>query len=344
MTILVTGGAGFIGSHSCVELLNNGYNIVAFDNYNNSSPEVFENIKKITNKDFVYLEADMLDKDVIRKIFDDHKIDLVMHFAGHKAVGESVEFPLMYYINNIQGTLNLLDIMREKGVLKMVFSSSATVYGDPASVPVEESFPLFVTNPYGRTKLMIEDILRDLYQSDNSWSIVLLRYFNPVGSHGSYLIGENPKGIPNNVMPVLIEAATKKREFIDVFGSDYPTPDGTGIRDYIHVVDLARGHVKASDFVIKNKGIEAINLGTGRGYSVLELINTFKSVNNIDVPYSMFSFLLHQGYSALFFIEKDDDPYVYCYTEGREIEKTKFVFSEYVLAEIDLYKKYQCDI
>ena len=285
MTILVTGGAGFIGSHACVELLESGHDIIAFDNYNNSSEQSFESIKKITKRDFIYIEADMLDKDAMKSIFESYKIDLVMHFAGHKAVGESVEYPLMYYINNIQGTLNLLDIMREYGVKRMVFSSSATVYGEPATFPVDESFPLSVTNPYGRTKLMIEDILRDLYISDNSWSIVLLRYFNPVGAHESYLIGENPKGIPNNIMPVLIEAANGTREFLDVFGSDYPTPDGTGIRDYIHVVDLAKGHVKAAEFVLNNKKIEAVNLGTGKGYSVLELMNTFKSVNNIDVPY-----------------------------------------------------------
>ena len=285
MTILVTGGAGYIGSHACVELLNSGHDIVVFDNYYNSSPTVLERIKKITGKTFKSYECDMLDEEAMDRIFTENKIDAVMHFAGYKAVGESCEKPLMYYHNNVQGTLCILSAMVKHNVKKIVFSSSATVYGDPASVPIEESFPLSVTNPYGRTKLMIEDILRDVYASDNSWSIILLRYFNPVGAHKSYEIGENPKGIPNNIMPMITQVALKKQPVLKIFGNDYATKDGTGVRDYIHVVDLAKGHVKAIEFIENNNTIESINLGTGVGYSVLELINTFMEVNNVDVNY-----------------------------------------------------------
>lgn len=285
MNVLVTGGAGYIGSHTCVELLNAGHNIVVFDNFYNSSAASIERVKQITGKDFPFYECDMLDTQALEKIFSQHKIDAVIHFAGYKAVGESVAKPLMYFHNNITGTLCLLEVMKKYGCKRIVFSSSATVYGDPATVPIKEDFPLSVTNPYGRTKLMIEEILKDLWVSDNEWSIVLLRYFNPVGAHESGLIGENPKGIPNNIMPKITQVAVGRLPFVSVFGTDYPTKDGTGVRDYIHVVDLAKGHVKAILYAEKNHKVEAVNLGTGNGYSVLELINTFAQVNNVKVPY-----------------------------------------------------------
>ena len=287
MKILVTGGAGYIGSHTCVELLNAGYDIVVIDNFSNSKKEVIDKIKTITNKDFKFYEGDCQDKEILRKIFKENDISSVIHFAGFKSVGESVSKPIMYYRNNIDSTLSLLEVMSESNVKKIVFSSSATVYGNPKSLPIKEDFPLFTTNPYGSTKLMIEDILRDLYKSDNNWSIAILRYFNPIGAHRSGLIGEDPNGIPNNLMPYIVKVATKELPCLSVFGNDYNTHDGTGVRDYIHVVDLAKGHIKAVEKVLKDTGCDAYNLGTGNGYSVLDLVNTFKKVNNIDVKYKI---------------------------------------------------------
>lgn len=287
MKILVTGGTGYIGSHTCVELLNSGYDIVVIDNLSNSKIDVVDKIKKITNKDFKFYEGDCCDKGLLSNIFKENDIDAVIHFAGFKAVGESVKLPLKYYKNNLESTINLLEVMNEYGVKKIVFSSSATVYGKPDSLPIRESFPLSTTNPYGSTKLMIEDILRDLYNSDNTWSIAILRYFNPIGAHKSGLIGENPNGIPNNLMPYIIKVATKELETLSIFGNDYDTKDGTGVRDYIHVVDLAKGHIKAIEKVTSETGCDAYNLGTGNGYSVLDIVNTFKRVNNIDVSYKI---------------------------------------------------------
>lgn len=287
MKILVTGGTGYIGSHTAVELLNSGYEIVIIDNFSNSKSDVLDKIKLITNKDFKFYEGDVCNKDLLRKIFSENKIDAVIHFAGYKAVGESVKKPIMYYRNNIDSTLSLIEVMNEFNCKKIVFSSSATVYGNPTTLPIKEDFPLSTTNPYGSTKLMIENILRDLYISDNDWSIALLRYFNPIGAHISGLIGENPKGIPNNLMPYIVKFANKELDELSIFGNDYNTPDGTGVRDYIHVVDLAKGHIKAIEKILKDKGIDAYNLGTGIGYSVLDLVTTFERVNNIKVPYKI---------------------------------------------------------
>ena len=285
--ILVTGGAGYIGSHTAVELLEAGYEVVIVDNFYNSKPEAIENIKKITNKDFAFYEGDVRDKDILRVIFNEHKIDAVIHFAGYKAVGESVEKPLMYYRNNIGCTLSLLEVMQEYNCKKIVFSSSATVYGEPERLPIDELCRLAVTNPYGATKLYIEGILKDLYISDNDWSIAILRYFNPVGAHESGLIGEEPNGIPNNLVPYIVKVANKELPYLNIFGNDYDTPDGTGVRDYIHVVDLAKGHLNSLDFIMNNKGIDYYNLGTGKGYSVLELVKTFEKVNNVEIPYKI---------------------------------------------------------
>ena len=287
MKILVTGGTGYIGSHTAVELLNSGYEIVIIDNFSNSKSDVLDKIKLITNKDFKFYEGDVCNKDLLRKIFNENKIDAVIHFAGYKAVGESVKKPIMYYRNNIDSTLSLIEVMNEFNCKKIVFSSSATVYGNPTTLPIKEDFPLSTTNPYGSTKLMIENILRDLYISDNDWSIALLRYFNPIGAHVSGLIGENPKGIPNNLMPYIVKVANKELDELSIFGNDYNTPDGTGVRDYIHVVDLAKGHIKAIEKILKDKGVDAYNLGTGIGYSVLDLVTTFEKVNNIKVPYKI---------------------------------------------------------
>ena len=285
MKILVTGGTGYIGSHTVVELLDSNYEVVIIDNLSNSKKEVIDKIEDITKKKVKFYEADVCDKEIMRTIFKENKIDAVIHFAGYKAVGESCEKPLMYYRNNIDSTLTLLEVMNEYGVKKIAFSSSATVYGKPEVLPIKEDSKLYTTNPYGSTKLMIEDILRDLYKSDNSWSIAILRYFNPIGAHKSGLIGENPNGIPNNLMPYIIKVANKELECLGVFGNDYDTKDGTGVRDYIHVVDLALGHVKAIDKVISDSGVHIYNLGTGKGYSVLEVINSFEKVNNIKIPY-----------------------------------------------------------
>ncbi len=287
MKILVTGGCGYIGSHTCVELLDAGYEVVIVDNLSNSKKDVVKKIEKITGKEVTFYEKDVCDKKALEKIFEEQKIDAVIHFAGFKAVGESVNKPLMYYRNNLDSTLTLLEVMSKHNCKKIVFSSSATVYGNPEKLPITEDFPLHTTNPYGSTKLMIEMILNDLYISDKDWSIAILRYFNPIGAHKSGLIGENPNGIPNNLMPYIVKVANKELKELSIFGNDYNTKDGTGVRDYIHVVDLAKGHIKAIEKVIKDKGVDTYNLGTGNGYSVLEIVNTFKKVNGVDVPYKI---------------------------------------------------------
>ncbi len=287
MSILVTGGAGYIGSHTCVELLDAGYDIVVVDNFSNSKPEALKRVGEITGKEFKFYEVDILDREGLRKVFDENDVKAVIHFAGLKAVGESVAMPLKYYHNNITGTLALCEIMKEYDVKKIVFSSSATVYGNPETVPMTEDFPLGATNPYGRTKLMIEKILRDVYTSDNEWSIALLRYFNPIGAHESGRIGEDPNGIPNNLMPYITQVAVGKREKLSVFGDDYDTHDGTGVRDYIHVVDLAKGHIKALENVIDSKGAHAYNLGTGTGYSVLDVVKNFEKATGQEIPYTI---------------------------------------------------------
>ena len=287
MKILVTGGCGYIGSHTCVELLDAGYEVVIVDNLSNSKEDVVDKIKKITGKKVKFYKEDVCDYDALDKIFKKEKVDAVIHFAGFKAVGESVSKPLMYYRNNLDSTLTLLEVMKENNCKKIVFSSSATVYGKPHKLPITEDFPLQTTNPYGSTKLMIEMILKDLYVSDNDWSIAILRYFNPIGAHKSGLIGENPNGIPNNLMPYIVKVANKELKELSIFGNDYDTIDGTGVRDYIHVVDLAKGHLKAIEKVSKDKGVDTYNLGTGNGYSVLQIVNTFKDVNKVDVPYKI---------------------------------------------------------
>lgn len=287
MSILITGGAGYIGSHTCVELLNAGKDIVVIDNYSNSCSESLERVKKITGKDFRYYECDIRDREGLSKVFSENDIEAVIHFAGLKAVGESCQKPWEYYDNNIAGTLVLIDVMRKNGCKKMVFSSSATVYGEENKVPFVETMKTgTTTNPYGTTKLYIENILKDIYNADNEWSIVLLRYFNPVGAHESGLIGEAPS-FPNNLMPYISQVAVGKREFLSVFGDCYDTPDGTGVRDYIHVVDLAIGHVKAIDFALPRTGVEIFNLGTGNGVSVLGLVKAFEEANGIPVPYKI---------------------------------------------------------
>ena len=289
MKILVTGGAGYIGSHTCVELLNEGFEVVVIDNFSNSKSTSLDAIKKITGKDFKFYEIDYLDKDALNKVFEENKIDAVINFAGFKAVGESVQKPIEYYTNNISGALNLLDVMRKHNVKKFVFSSSATVYGNPEKIPLTEDCKIGgTTNPYGTSKLFIEQILKDIYASDNSWDIIILRYFNPVGAHESGLIGEDSKGIPNNLMPYIAKVATKELKELSVFGNDYNTPDGTGVRDYIHVVDLAKGHVLALNKLEKEgKGLFIYNLGTGTGYSVLDLVHAYEKANNVKVPYKI---------------------------------------------------------
>ncbi len=289
MSILVTGGAGYIGSHTVVELLNSGREVVIIDNFSNSKPEVLENIKKITGKDFKFYEINYLDKENLEKVFEENKIEAVMNFAGYKAVGESTKKPLEYYENNISGALVLLKTMQKYNVKKFIFSSSATVYGEPEQIPItEECKTGGTTNPYGTTKLFIEQILQDLYKSDNSWDIAILRYFNPVGAHESGLIGEEPQGIPNNLMPYIVRVASGELEQLSVFGNDYNTPDGTGVRDYIHVVDLAKGHIKALEKLEKeNKGIFVYNLGTGTGYSVLDMVKAFEEATEQKVNYKI---------------------------------------------------------
>ena len=289
MAVLVTGGAGFIGSHTCVELLNSGREIVVIDDFSNSKPQAIEAIKKITGKDFKFYELNYLDREKLEKVFEENKIDSVLNFAGFKAVGESTEKPIEYYINNVSGALVLLDTMRKYNVKKFVFSSSATVYGDPEVIPItEECKTGGTTNPYGTTKLFIEQILKDLYASDNTWDICILRYFNPVGAHESGLIGEEPKGRPNNLMPFVVRVAAGILDELSVFGNDYNTPDGTGVRDYIHVVDLAKGHIKALEKLDKeNQGLYIYNLGTGTGYSVLDMVNSFEKSTGKKVAYKI---------------------------------------------------------
>ncbi len=288
MVILVTGGAGYIGSHTCVELLNAGYEVVVMDNLCNSSEEALEAVEEITGKKLKFYETDMLDKDGLEEIVQKESIDAVIHFAGLKAVGESVEKPLEYYYNNLSGTLTLCDAMRRHGVKDMVFSSSATVYGDPAFVPITEECPKGqITNPYGQTKGMLEQILTDIHVSDPQWNVVLLRYFNPIGAHPSGKIGEDPKGIPNNLLPYIAQVAVGKLEKLGVFGDDYDTPDGTGVRDYIHVTDLALGHVKAIEKLKDKEGVSVYNLGTGKGYSVLEVLHAFEKACKKTLPYEI---------------------------------------------------------
>jgi UDP-glucose 4-epimerase len=285
--ILVTGGMGYIGSHTVVELLNAGHDVLVFDNLSNADRAVQERVERITGKTFEFVEGDIRDRMALERAFSGRHFDAVIHFAGLKAVGESVAQPLRYYDNNISGSVALCETMAKFGCKSIVFSSSATVYGDPASVPITEDFPLSATNPYGRSKLMIEEILQDLYRSDNSWRIALLRYFNPVGAHESGLIGEAPNGIPNNLMPFVAQVAEGKRESLSVFGGDYPTPDGTGVRDYIHVVDLSIGHVKTLDKLATAPGVYTYNLGTGRGNSVLEMVRAFEAASGKSVPYKI---------------------------------------------------------
>ena len=287
MVILVTGGAGYIGSHTCVELLEKGEEIVVIDNFCNSKPIVIEKIKEITKKDFKFYEVDLLDKPKLEKVFQENDIKEVIHFAGLKAVGESVQKPLEYYHNNITGTIILLEVMNKYNCKKIVFSSSATVYGLPKTVPIKEDFPLSTTNPYGSTKLFIEQILKDCCVADKEFAVILLRYFNPIGAHKSGLIGEDPNGIPNNLMPFIARVADGIYPELKVFGNDYDTPDGTGVRDYIHVVDLSLGHLKAIEKIRNMKGVEIYNLGTGNGFSVLDLVKTFEKVNNVKVNYKI---------------------------------------------------------
>lgn len=285
--ILVTGGCGFIGSHTVIELLNAGYGVIVIDNLSNSSEKALERIEHITGKSVKFYKKDLLDEKAVDNIFAKEDISSVIHFAGLKAVGESCKIPLVYFNNNITGTLNLLKIMEKYNVKSLVFSSSATVYGKPESVPIREDFPLSVSNPYGRTKLIIEDMLRDIYSSNNSWDIALLRYFNPIGAHKSGEIGESPNGIPNNLLPYVAKVAAGELEAVNVFGNDYDTPDGTGVRDYIHVVDLAEGHIKALEKLSSHPGLVTYNLGTGKGYSVLEIIKNFEKACGKKIPYNI---------------------------------------------------------
>lgn len=288
MTILVTGGTGYIGSHTVLELLNNGYDVVVYDNLSNSSKESLKRVSEMTKKDIKFYEGDIRDEEALKNVFENEKIEAVIHFAGLKAVGESVQKPWLYYDNNVHGTLILLKVMDEYNVKKFVFSSSATVYGDPAFVPITEECPLGeITNPYGMTKRMQEIMLTDIAKADSDWTIFILRYFNPIGAHESGKIGENPNGIPNNLMPYITQVAVGKRKELGVFGNDYDTPDGTGVRDYIHVVDLAIGHVKAIEKMDQKKGVNIYNLGTGKGYSVLEVVKNFEKASGVTIPYSI---------------------------------------------------------
>lgn len=288
MAILVTGGAGFIGSHTVVELVEAGYDVVVVDNLCNSSRESIKRVEEITGKEITFYEADILDRDALKGIFEKEDIGSCIHFAGLKAVGESVEKPLEYYYNNISGTLVLLDVMREYNVKNIVFSSSATVYGSPAEIPITEQCPKGeITNPYGQTKSMIEQIMTDMQKADSEWNVILLRYFNPIGAHKSGMIGENPNGIPNNLMPYITQVAVGRLERLGVFGDDYPTHDGTGVRDYIHVVDLADGHVKAIEKMSENPGLKIYNLGTGKGYSVLDIVKNFEKASGVKIPYEI---------------------------------------------------------
>jgi UDP-glucose 4-epimerase len=287
--VLVTGGAGYIGSHTCIELSEAGYDFVVYDNLCNASRESLRRVEKIIGKKVEFVEGDIRDKEMLQKLFERYKIDSVIHFAGLKAVGESVAQPLKYYDNNVCGTVTLCKVMADNGCKKIVFSSSATVYGDPHTTPIKENFPLSATNPYGRSKLFIEEILQDLFVSDKAWKVILLRYFNPVGAHKSGTIGEDPNGIPNNLMPFISQVAVGKREKLQVFGGDYETKDGTGVRDYIHVVDLAAGHVKALNIIDTLESVLTVNLGTGKGYSVLEMIDAFQKASGKEIPYEIVS-------------------------------------------------------
>lgn len=288
MQILVTGGAGYIGSHTCVELLNAGYDVIVVDNLYNSNQKAIDRIEQITQKKVKFYKEDILDKEALKKIFSENQIDAVIHFAGLKAVGESVQKPVEYYTVNIAGTLNLIDVMRTYGCKNIIFSSSATVYGEPAQIPITEACPKGTcTNPYGWTKWMLEQILTDVHTSNPEWNVILLRYFNPIGAHESGLIGEDPKGIPNNLLPYVAQVAIGKLKCVGVFGNDYDTPDGTGVRDYIHVVDLAKGHVKALDRIKEKAGCKVYNLGTGKGYSVLDVIHAFSKACGHDIPYEI---------------------------------------------------------
>lgn len=288
MSILVTGGAGYIGSHTVIELVNAGYDVVVVDNLCNSSKESMNRVEEITGKAIKFYEVDILDKEGLTKVFENESIDSVIHFAGLKAVGESVAKPWLYYNNNITGTLVLLEVMNAFNVKNIVFSSSATVYGSPAEIPITENCPKGeITNPYGQTKSMIEQILTDIYKADTEWNIILLRYFNPIGAHKSGRIGENPNGIPNNLMPYITQVAVGRLKCLGVFGNDYPTPDGTGVRDYIHVVDLASGHVKAIEKISTNPGLKVYNLGTGKGYSVLDIVKNFEKASGVKIPYEI---------------------------------------------------------
>ena len=288
MAILVTGGAGFIGSHTCVELLNAGYEVVVLDNLVNASEKSLERVKAITGKEVTFYKGDILDRTILNEIFEKEKIDSCIHFAGLKAVGESVQKPWEYYNNNISGTLTLVDVMRQHNCKNIIFSSSATVYGDPAEIPITENCPKGqCTNPYGWTKSMLEQVLMDIQKADPEWNVILLRYFNPIGAHKSGTMGENPNGIPNNLMPYISQVAVGKLEKLGVFGDDYDTPDGTGVRDYIHVVDLAKGHVKAINYIFSNPGLEVINLGTGVGYSVLDMVKAFGKACGKEIPYEI---------------------------------------------------------
>ena len=287
MAILITGGAGYIGTHAMVEFLEAGREVICVDNFSNSKPRALERVKEITGKDFKSYEVDLLDYDALERVFRENKIESCIHFAGLKAVGESCEMPLRYYHNNLTGTFNLCALLAKYGAKRIVFSSSATVYGKPASVPITEDFPLSTTNPYGETKLMIERILSDLYASDNEWSVSILRYFNPIGAHRSGLIGEDPKGIPNNLLPYVAQVATGKRPYLSIFGNDYNTHDGTGVRDYIHVVDLAKAHLRAIERAEQVTGVEHFNIGTGVGYSVLDIVNAYESATGAEVKYKI---------------------------------------------------------
>ena len=321
MSVLVTGGLGYIGSHTCVELMNAGIDVVVADNLYNCKKSSYDRIKALVGKDFPFYECDIRDRDGLQKIFDNEKIDSVIHFAGLKAVGESCKKPLEYFDNNITGTLVLLDVMRKNGCKKIVFSSSATVYGMNNVSPLTEDMEVGgVTNPYGRTKFIIECMLKDLYASDNSWSICLLRYFNPIGAHKSGTMGEDPNGIPNNLMPYITQVAVGKLEKLHVFGNDYDTHDGTGVRDYIHVVDLARGHVKALNKLLKVCGVNIYNLGTGNGYSVLDIVNTFEKVNGVKVNYKI--------------VGRRDGDIASCYADSSKAYKELGWMSEHTLEDM----------
>jgi UDP-glucose 4-epimerase len=285
LNVLLTGGAGYIGSHTAVECLAAGHDVVVFDNLSNSSEKSLARVAEIAGKPVTFVRGDIRDRDALRELFAEHPVDTVVHFAGLKAVGESVEKPLLYYDNNIGGSIALFETMADAGLKSLVFSSSATVYGDPAQVPITEDFPLSATNPYGRSKLFIEEMLRDVARADGAWRVALLRYFNPVGAHASGLIGEDPRGIPNNLMPYIAQVAVGRRSQLNVFGGDYPTPDGTGVRDYIHVVDLARGHVAALGKLQSLAGVQTWNLGTGRGVSVLDMVRAFEAASGRPIPY-----------------------------------------------------------